>query len=1140
MTETDMDDLPSVKCHNCGFENPGGFKFCGNCGKTLVELDREATKEFIEGAPGGLKEKMETESIRIRGERRRVVVMFADISKFTQLSRDRDPEELKELINSVFSQLMDVVYKYEGYIDKIIGDCLMVLFGAPITHEDDSLRALFCAFELLDTIKEFGRKRDLELNLSIGIARGLCYAGEFGRPGEYTVIGKDVNLAQRLQEIADDGIIYTSKGIYELTRHRFDYQKLGELNLEGVGLNEVYRAVGLKERSRLQTPFVGRSTEMQKLRKQFNQAKDSRGRITFILGERGVGKSSLFLKFRDDYLRNEDIYLGEARAVNYLRDEFYFVLRTLLKSVIGISEGVSSEEAQLKLEHFFEGRDDLAFAIPYVKYLLSIPFNQMERALFESIKPEDRERTIESAISSLLVRLSEEKTIILVVEDAQYIDKSSSSFFKNFQRVVRNYPILILMLCWERLEGYYKKSPVIKLEPLSKNKVKKLLKIIFDDRWIQNRFLDSIYKLTRGNPLFVEEIVKRLKQDDLLDIEKKVSLKEGEYEIPDRIYDIILSRIDRLDDEEKGVLMRASVIGFEFTNLLLEEVCKMDIFKEAFSSLQEEDFIRYTTDISFNGKKGGIYRFKNEIFKDVSYSLILKENRKEYHRKTAEAIERLYETNIEQQLDKIVHHYLQAEDERASNYLYKSGNRKFSGFLLNEAMEDYEKYLEIKENDILSRKNDDELDRLLDVYHNIGSVYNYRGNYDEAISYFQKVEELTDKEVVRLRARRKIADCHRKASKYDLARDTLLNLESNIKKDEDLLGEDEYEEFMLEVSKIYIDLAWVNYRIGYQKETEQYFQKAIDTLEGLPTRREVELTKAEAYKVIAAQERVKDDIDEAYQYERKALDIYEKYEHLKGIATMYNNIISYYDSKSEYLTAIEYLEKSLNIDMEIGDMMGEAIGRLNLGIEYAYLGDYKTAMDYIDSYQEINLMIDNRVGEGWANEIYSDIYSEKDEYETALEHIDKAIEIFEEVGGIRKILEAKSSKVGVLIEMKEISKAEKLLNEIEPQIHQHEIFYIDRQLKEYSSDVHYERGEYEESEKMLFDLLDIYKDNPDNLSEIYYKLGEVYEAMGDVDKAEESYEKAKLSLNEFVDSVDDENLKETFLNKKTSLKILNR
>ena len=209
-------------CPFCDFQNPSNHRYCGQCGKRL------ATPASLSLASGAL-----------QGERKQVTVMFADISGFTAMSEQRDAEDVVTLVNACLARLSDCVYRYEGTIDKYIGDAIMAVFGAPRAHEDDPERAIRTALAMRETLEEFNAAPPLPLaeplGIHIGVGTGYVIAGLIGteRRQDYTVMGDAVNLASRLEDVSDQGQIFVSEDTYRLTSRLFVFDELGPLSVKG-------------------------------------------------------------------------------------------------------------------------------------------------------------------------------------------------------------------------------------------------------------------------------------------------------------------------------------------------------------------------------------------------------------------------------------------------------------------------------------------------------------------------------------------------------------------------------------------------------------------------------------------------------------------------------------------------------------------------------------------------------------------------------------------------------------------------------------------------------------------------------------------------------------------------------------------
>jgi len=236
-------------------------------------------------------------------ERKLVTIVFADVSGFTALSEKLDPEKVREVINACFDWLVPVVQKYDGTIDKFIGDEIMAVFGAPAAHEDDAERALRAALDMMEAIVAFNRANGTELGLHIGINTGLVVAGEIGGRDrrDYSVMGDAVNLAARLEDASSIGEIFVGPATYRQTQRLFDFELVAPLKLKGkeapLEVRRLLKAKAVPNPVRgiegLRAPLIGRDDELNELHKAIADLERGRGSMLAILGEAGLGKSRL-------------------------------------------------------------------------------------------------------------------------------------------------------------------------------------------------------------------------------------------------------------------------------------------------------------------------------------------------------------------------------------------------------------------------------------------------------------------------------------------------------------------------------------------------------------------------------------------------------------------------------------------------------------------------------------------------------------------------------------------------------------------------------------------------------------------------------------------------------------------------------
>lgn len=266
-------------CAACGAVNPSGMRYCGMCG---VRLGRQAATR----------------------ERRRVTMLFVDLSGFSGLTRNLDPEDLRDLADEALTSVTGVVESYDGYVDALKGDGLLALFGAPHSHPDDALRAVLAGSASLSAIEAIGKSRRLPLKARAGVNTGIVIAGAIGsgRVRAYTVMGSAVNLAARLEEAAEPGQVWVGPETYRSTRNRLHYRSTGPLSLHG--FPDITSAHLLVARNRLHSDpyanvkFVGRDAEMTHIRELYDEvAASGTARELWVVGEAGRGKTRLVREF---------------------------------------------------------------------------------------------------------------------------------------------------------------------------------------------------------------------------------------------------------------------------------------------------------------------------------------------------------------------------------------------------------------------------------------------------------------------------------------------------------------------------------------------------------------------------------------------------------------------------------------------------------------------------------------------------------------------------------------------------------------------------------------------------------------------------------------------------------------------------
>ena len=701
------DNRAGVKfCEECGTENiivcprcdsriPVGKKFCGECGQKLGRDDVAQPDPVIDYdrpdsyTPKFMAEKILTTRGSLEGERKLVTVFFSDVTGFTSLSEKLDPEAVHQIMDGCFKILMQEIHKYEGTINQFTGDGVMALFGAPLAHEDHAQRACHAALAIQKSLTEYGRKVKTEFGsdfkMRIGLNSGPVVVGAIGNDlrMDYTAVGDTTNLAARMESLAEPGGILISESTYRLVKKYFEFESLGEVAVKGKqALQAVYKLTRVSEiRSRMDaskarglTEYIGRKDEMHDLQKAFKRAQSGQGQVVGVVGEAGIGKSRFV--FEMHRRANEPCRYIESRCLQYSSTIPFLPVLEIFRSYFDIGEGESEEGINGKLKTRLEDLDkELIPSLPAFRHLLSLPAGE---PLWERLDPKEKRIKTFEAIRNFFIRLSQDTPLILVIDDLQWLDKTSEEFISYFIEWISNTRILLLLLYrpeynhpWAS-KSFYKQ---IGIYPLSKDESKQFIRCLLNDGEISWQIERFIIGRASGNPLFMEELLYTLIENrTIVKANGSYQLDEtvSQHQVPDTIQGIIAGRMDRLDDSIKTTLQVASVIGRSFVFRILRTLPGLsDDLKTYLLRLQSMELIyekRVFPELE--------YIFKNAITQEVAYNSLLFNRRKALHGAIGMAIEETYSNRLEEFYEVIAHHFSKSDHhERTFKYLMLSGDK---------------------------------------------------------------------------------------------------------------------------------------------------------------------------------------------------------------------------------------------------------------------------------------------------------------------------------------------------------------------------------------------------------------------------------------------------------------------------------
>ncbi|MCH7812252.1 MAG: AAA family ATPase [Chloroflexi bacterium] len=425
-------------CPNCEAELRPSARFCDSCGHRLAEPAKPATAADPRSyTPPHLAEKILRDRAALEGERRTVTVLFSDAVGFTPISERLDEEEVYDLMQGCLGRMMDAVHRYEGTITQFRGDGVMALFGAPIAHEDAARRAVAAALEMQQSLDEYAaeikQRHPIECRFRVGLNTGPVVVGKISDDldMDYTALGDTVNLASRMEELAEAGSVYLSEHTYRAVQDYFECEPLGPLEVKGKAEPVVaYRALREKAaRTRFEaaaerglTPFVGRDQELTVLRGYLEQAKRGQGQVVFVLGEAGIGKSRLLLEFRRSTLDEGVTWLeGHCSAIG--KNTPYLPIIDILKRDFGVEEGDNDTAIIGKVDEGTAGWDETArTTVPYLKYLLNV--DPGDDAV-TNMDPMERRAGVFDGLRALLLQESARQPLVALVEDLHWVDEKT-------------------------------------------------------------------------------------------------------------------------------------------------------------------------------------------------------------------------------------------------------------------------------------------------------------------------------------------------------------------------------------------------------------------------------------------------------------------------------------------------------------------------------------------------------------------------------------------------------------------------------------------------------------------------------------------------------------------------------------------
>jgi len=672
----------ALTCPACGFDNPQGMRFCGNCGSALAAAGPE--------------------------ERKVVTVLFADTVASTRLAGQLDPERLRGQMAQFFHLAREEIGRFGGTVEKFIGDAVMAVFGLPAVHDDDPERAARAALAIRRGVAPLAEEGALP-EVRIGLLTGEVVANpRASEKGEFLVTGEVANLAARLQQHAAPGQILLGERTMRSLPPSANLRRIAPLTVKGradpLPAWELIDLAPQAERALGATPFVGREEELDLLAGLLRRMRrEGRGHVVTILGPAGVGKTRLIRELRT---RSSEVHILSGRSIPYGSGVPFWALGEAIREECGILLGDATDEVQRKIERTARALE-VEEATPALQSILGLGGggDLSREELFARLQ-----RFFEG--------LAQRWPLLLILEDVHSAEDVTLDFAEASAEWVRQNPLLLLMLTRPDLlerrpawMGGKRSATTILLEPLPGEESRALARAVLGAKEAPASVLDAVLSRAEGNPLFLEEMLHTLiERGDLVAEADRWVLAAAlpSLVIPDTVHAVIAARVDGLPPAEKSALQDAALQGKDFRLGALRHVAEENHVDETIRALVAKDLLVPKRRSLVAGDEE--FSFRHILIRDVAFAMIPKSRRWPKHARLAEWLARISTGRPAEWADLIAHHWLQViglrqelglppdpqARDQAVSHLVLAGDRAAAVYANTTALDHYTRVLDLE------------------------------------------------------------------------------------------------------------------------------------------------------------------------------------------------------------------------------------------------------------------------------------------------------------------------------------------------------------------------------------------------------------------------------------------------------------
>lgn len=1092
-----------MKCTSCQTTINSGTRVCKVCGHPVTlnpTLEDLYFSRLAANAPPNLVRKVRSAPYLAK-ERRVVTAIMFNVANRDVLEQKIPKEELNPLLNDALDRFANIIFQYEGTIAKLWENTVLAFFGAPITHEDDALRAVHAAVSILNDVQDYSKEirspYGLPMQLNMVLNTGPVLIGDIKSNLKF-----DFQSLENTLECMDFAIqaaiprceVILFEDTYRFVKPFIESTRLDDISCEDINqdlylwrLDKVVdQPKDLGQMPTMQsTSLIGRQKELDLLMELGETVLAGLGRVGLVLGEPGIGKTRLVLEWKRRLKMldstNQPRWI-EGAGLAFGRELAYHLLKNMLRSALEIGETASEEIIKENLRATLSDKKtvDQENLYLFLAHFLDVQLSDADEDRIHNMNATELRSQYLFAIRTFLRNLANVQPLIIILEDLHWADDSSIGLLIDLLSLTTFSPILFCLVSrpdressgWRLItaarDRFGPRLTEIELDKLDENESQVLVKQLVDIDEIPEVIATMVLGKSEGNPYFIEELIRMLINEGIL-IRKNdrwvVTQKMDPKKIPDSLQGLLTARIDRLSPETRLTLRVASVIGRVFPERVIEYVltqqtAELDLM-EQMGTLESIGMIKVA---QVNPELS--YKFQHILLQDAAYHSIFETDRSDLHLSVGKALEKLYPEQRERLASQLAHHFIQGQDtQKAITYLDMAGHVAMDSFAHAEAELYYSQALELtKQPEALAHINTD-----------LGEALAQQGKHREAIKAWENA----------IHYHRELENADRLARIYAWSArsaywgyDPQRSLEICLEGLEAVKGAMESP-----------DIAYLIHETGraylfnnQPEKARSYTQQALEMARRLDA---VEV-QAEALATIGILPSTK--TKQAIAALEKAVSISESHNLYGSASRAYINLAAVIDNLGDIRLARDYRNRAIQLGNKAGGVSDELLINQSIANASLWLGDFNDAQNRIEQMRQISRQNGAYLDDNTLNLLYleGNFYRLKGNFSPSIEIFSDLIDRSRQKNDQELILEANRAMAEVILESHRLDETQRnssnlditlsMINEVIQSTHETTNTNVATQCL--LSNIHALKGNLEEAEQALVIANRVYRNQP--------------------------------------------------------------